>query len=215
MVFIQKKDSAFVELARFGAQQIIMNMEMGVKAFKGVEGSLIEHNAECLNGSVNVKQCFEYCKATVFKLGRDGLEHLLSGKGVTLNYEASTTPNNLVNHLVPDQWVISVIPPTKNTPKIYKLFVNWVHFDSYELSKGILEPSEVKEFEHYYIWKEKKGKSYLLHKNCSANLSESANKAFYLDHVNSVYQEYGDCNVYKPKQMPAFFSSGLILKEDN
>ncbi len=61
MVFVQKKDSAFVELTRFGAQQIIMNMEMGVKAFKGVESSLIEHNAECLNGSVNVKQCFEYC----------------------------------------------------------------------------------------------------------------------------------------------------------
>lgn len=212
MVFVQKKDSAFLELARFGAQQIIINMEMGFKALKGIESDLIEHNTECLNGSVNVKQCFEYCKATVFKLGKEGLEHLLSGKDINLNYEASTTPNNLVNHLVPDRWVISVIPPTESTPKKYKLFVNWVNFDSYELSKGILNPSEVKEFEHYYIWKEKKGKSYLLHKNCSANLSESANKAFYLDHVNSVYQEYGDCNVYKPKQMQAFLSSGSILK---
>ncbi|WP_448549758.1 hypothetical protein [Thalassotalea fusca] len=212
MVFIQRKDRAFVELARFGAQQIIINMEMGVKAFKGIESSLSEHNGECFNGSVNVKQCFEYCKATVYKLGKEGLEHLLSGKDVTQNYEASKTPTKLVNHLVPDRWVISVIPATTITPKIYKLFANWVHFESYELSKGILEPSEVKEFEHYYIWNEKKGKSYLLHKNCSANLSESANKAFYLDHVNSVYQEYGDCNVYKPKQMQAFFSSGLILK---
>lgn len=215
MVFVQKKDSALLELARFGAQQIIMNMEMGLKAFKGIEGSLIDHNAECFNNSVNVKQCFEYCKAIAFKLGKDGLEHLLSGKDVTLNYEASATPKNLVNHLVPDRWVISVIPATKNTPKVYKLFVNWVHFDSYELSKGILDPSEVKEFEHYYIWKEKKGKSYLLHKNCSANLSESANKAFYLEHVNSVYQEYGDCNVYKPKQMQAFYCSNSVMKTDN
>ena len=94
MVFVQKKDSAFLELARFGAQQIIINMEMGFKAFKGIERNLIEHNTECLNGSVNVKQCFEYCKATVFKLGKEGLEHLLSGKDINLNYEASTTPNN-------------------------------------------------------------------------------------------------------------------------
>jgi len=68
----------------------------------------------------------------------------------------------------------------------------------------------VKEYEYHYIWKEESGKSYMLIKGSSGALSESANKAFYLKHVNAVYENFGDFSLYKPNSMSEFFDSDKL-----
>jgi len=50
----------------------------------------------------------------------------------------------------------------------------------------------------------------MLIKGSSGALSESANKAFYLKHVNAVYENFGDFSLYKPNSMSEFFDSDKL-----
>jgi len=118
MIIQRENNSKFLELTKFCAQQVVINMEMGQKAFDGIKNDLISFNRNCLNNSVNAKLCFDFCKSVVHKLGLHGLELIISGDKEIYSQSISTPPLNMVNHLVPERWIILVVPATESTKKL-------------------------------------------------------------------------------------------------
>mgnify|MGYP006883378815 CR=1 FL=1 len=209
----QMPNSNAVELTRFGAMQIIMNIEVGLKAFGGIEKSMRKYSKSSFTEPVDVQMCFNACKKAFFDMGKHGLEQLIDEK---LHIEDSEIiPLSFVNHRVPDSWVVLEAPLNSNNNKLYKVFVNWYAVDKYELSPSIASLNDIEEFPNYYLWRSSSRYTYLLPKLASGRLTPSAEQEFYLYHVNKTYLDLGDANFYKPKLFKNLLSKHYKTPENN
>ncbi len=171
MKFTGKSIDIVLELAEYAAKKMKINAASGLKLFAGIKKYLDEINEKMFDGAGNVKECMDFCKYIFIQDGMDGVERLSLGKQPYR--ESYYIELNLVNQLVPNSWAILSFKAQGKTPARLKLLASWEEVGKCEISDGITKLNGIEEFENYYIWIEKTGKSYYLYKDAKEELSDN------------------------------------------
>lgn len=160
MVIQKSEEVKFMELASIAANLMTINMNQGLKLFKGVKEELEKINNKEFDGTIDVKACFDFCKYTFLHDHTEGVNMLMMKQA---KYKKPYyIPTRLVSVLVPGNWGILVFRGQGKIPTRFKLISSWYSVDKCEISDGIIDLNAIEELDDHYLWTERSGKSYHL-----------------------------------------------------